>query len=82
MKEVHAIFAGDPQHDVALVGSSDALRNQWLREAQRMGTVGARPVIGLWCIDKSAAQKDVIEIFGRVPIEIKARYDLWKRSRH
>jgi hypothetical protein len=82
MKELHAIFAGDPQHDVPLVGGSDALRSQWFREAQRMGTVGARPIIGLWCVDKSVPQEDVIEIYGSVPIDIKARYDHWRRMQH
>jgi hypothetical protein len=82
MKELRAIFAGDPQHDVALVGGSDALRARWFHEAQRMGTVSARPVIGLWCVDKSAPEESVIAIYGRVPVEIKARYDLWKRTQH
>jgi hypothetical protein len=82
MKELRAIFAGDPQHDVALVGGSDALRAQWFREAQRMGTVSARPIIGLWCVDKSEPEEYVIAIYGRVPVEVKDRYDRWKRVQH
>jgi len=78
MKEVYAIFAGDPQYAVCLCGGSDAVHQQWFREAQKLGTVGAREVIGLWRIDLSTPDEHVIDSFGRVPIDIRFRHDLWK----
>ncbi len=80
MRELHAIFAGDPQHAVPLAGGSDALHAQWFREAYQFGTVGAREVIGLWRIEKDIAREDVTEIFGNVPVDIRARYDSWKAT--
>lgn len=82
MREIHAIFASDPDRVVPLAGGSDTLHAQWFHEAYRSGTVGARAVIGLWRVDKTVPQEDVIAIYGSVPIDIKARYDLWRTARH
>jgi len=78
MREVYAIFAGDPSHAVCLCGGSDAVHAQWFREAQKFGTVGAREIIGLWRIDLGTPDEHVIEIFGSVPVDIRLRYDLGK----
>jgi hypothetical protein len=78
MREVYAIFAGDPHHAVCLCGGSDAVHAQWFREAQKFGTVGAREVVGLWRVDLGTPDEHVIEIFGHVPVDIRLRYDLGK----
>lgn len=82
MRQMHAIFASDPERVVPLSGASDTLHAQWFHEAYQSGTVGARAVIGLWRVDKAAPQEDVIAIYGSVPIDIKARYDVWRQARH
>lgn len=80
MRELYAIFAGELQHGVPLSGGSDVLHAHCFLEARQSGTVGAREVIALWRVDKSTTQEHVIEIFGRVPTDIQARYDAWKAA--
>lgn len=80
MRELHAIFADDPQHDATLPGDGDFLHAECFEEVRASGMLKGRKVIGLWRIDKSAEHEDIIEIIGRVPTGIQTRYYAWKAS--
>jgi hypothetical protein len=44
-------------------------------DAARLGMHNGRAVIGMWLIDGSAEQADVVRCRGLVPLKINARYE-------
>jgi hypothetical protein len=82
MKQLHAIFADDPQRSViSVAGDSDASRVECLREARHSGTLAGRKVVCLWLVDEGTPHADVLEIYGRVPLDIHIRHDAWKTAK-
>jgi hypothetical protein len=82
MKQLHAIFADDPQRSViSLAGGTDASRVECFREARQSGTLAGRKVVGLWLTEEATPQPDVLEIYGRVPLDIHIRHDVWKTAK-
>jgi hypothetical protein len=50
-------------------------------DAARLGIHNGRGVLGMWLIDGSAEQGDVVRCHGSVPLKINARYEAYLARR-
>ena len=51
-------------------------------DAAKLGKHNGRAVIGMWLIDSSAEQGDVLRCHGLVPLKINARYEAYLARRY
>lgn len=76
MKSLFAVFKDDPETPELVVEGEDA--PTYFEGARSALSIGGRPVAGLWLIDAASNNRDVVAIFGSVPIDIAERHVRWQ----
>ena len=84
MKKWYAVLLDPSQFGVLL----EKLVEEWEHDAgaierfeaaAKAGELNGREIIGMWIIDDTTEQDDVIEAWGRVSDEITTRYNAYKK---
>jgi hypothetical protein len=63
--------------DLSLVTRSEALER--FVQAAKANVIDGRELLGMWLVDHGTEQEDVIAIHGRIPGDIRARFDAYQR---
>jgi len=75
------IYKGEPQVERCTDEPTPrAAVAQRFQDAKRLGMHDGRAVLGMWLIEGTTQQEDVIEVYGRVPVPIQIRYAAYMAS--
>ncbi len=78
----HAIFKDKPQDTYCTKEQAPpAAVLKRFEHAMALGMHDGRVVIGMWLIDSSTQQGDVIKIYGLIPEPIRARHEAYLRGK-
>jgi hypothetical protein len=81
MRTWTVVYRGTQREEIVEEGDLGGPALATFDKAASTGTLNGREVAGMWIVDGSSADADVIRIHGRVGVEMHARHAALKPSR-